>query len=29
MYEPHVKVLAKELTACLDQAQSAAMEENP
>jgi thioesterase domain-containing protein len=27
MYEPHVEVLAKELTACLDQAQSVGAEE--
>jgi thioesterase domain-containing protein len=28
MYEPHVEVLAKKLTACLNQAQSAEAEEN-
>jgi hypothetical protein len=28
MYEPHVEVLAEKLTACLNQAQSAAEEEN-
>ncbi|MGB8476808.1 MAG: alpha/beta fold hydrolase, partial [Candidatus Acidiferrum sp.] len=28
MYEPHVEVLAEKLTACLDQAQSAKVEEN-
>jgi amino acid adenylation domain-containing protein len=28
MYEPHVEVLAEKLTACLNQAQSAAAEEN-
>jgi thioesterase domain-containing protein len=28
MYEPHVEVLAEELTACLNQAQSAEAVEN-
>jgi thioesterase domain-containing protein len=28
MYEPHVEVLARKLTACLDQAQAAEAEES-